>query len=243
MADMQRLVANFVEQYNLSTGVACRLLDLVSEVGELAKVWLVNTGYGRKEFDPGGVGEGWTEELAKYQKRMATDEDRRVGDVEVVSRYPEKRLGDLLRSRGMTIATAESCTGGLIAHLLTNVPGSSDYYLGGVVAYANEVKRELLGVQGETLAAVGAVSREVALQMARGVRRLLRADYALAATGIAGPGGGTPTKPVGLVYLALVGPGVERCERHVWTGDRLSNKVNSARRALSMLVEHLGGER
>ncbi len=152
---------------------------------------------------------------------------------------PEQVLGELLRARGLTVATAESCTGGLISHLLTNVPGSSDYYLGGVVAYANDVKRELLGVNDATLRTVGAVSREAALQMARGVRRLLGADYALAVTGIAGPGGSTPGKPVGLVYIALTGPGVERCERHVWDGDRLSNKLKSARRALSMLVEHL----
>jgi PncC family amidohydrolase len=152
---------------------------------------------------------------------------------------PAEIVGPLLRARGATVVTAESCTGGLIGSLLTDVSGSSDYYLGGVISYSNEVKRDVLGVQAETLATVGAVSRETALQMARGVRRLLRADYALAVTGIAGPTGGTPTKPVGLAYIALVGPDVEWCERHVWDGDRVDNKRRTAQRALRMLIEHL----
>jgi PncC family amidohydrolase len=151
----------------------------------------------------------------------------------------ESIVGPLLRRQGATVATAESCTGGLIGHLLTNVSGSSDYVLGGVIAYADEIKERVLGVRAETLAAHGAVSRETALEMARGARRLLGADYALAVTGIAGPGGGSVDKPVGLVYIALAGPGVERCERHVWEGDRRDNKERSARRALQMLVEVL----
>jgi len=152
---------------------------------------------------------------------------------------PESRIGLLLRQRGATVATAESCTGGLIGNLLTDVSGSSDYYVGGVIAYANQVKRDVLGVSAETLTTVGAVSQETALHMARGVRRLLGADYALSTTGIAGPTGDTPGKPVGLVYIALVGPDVERCERYVWDQDRLGNKRLSAQRAIQMLVEHL----
>jgi PncC family amidohydrolase len=150
--------------------------------------------------------------------------------------------GQLLRARGQTIATAESCTGGLIGDSLTDIPGSSDYFLGGVIAYADSVKQSVLGVRPGTLSVLGAVSEETAMQMARGARRLLGADYALSVTGIAGPSGGTRHKPVGLVYIALIGPGVERCERHVWRGDRLPNKRASARRALQMLIEHLGGE-
>ena len=151
----------------------------------------------------------------------------------------QDRIGPLLRARGLTVATAESCTGGLIGSLLTDVSGSSDYYLGGVIAYSNEVKNTVLGVRQETLATVGAVSRESALQMARGARRLLGTDYALSVTGIAGPTGGTPEKPVGLVYMALIGPDVERCERHVWHGDRLEIKMQTARRALQILIEHI----
>ena len=151
----------------------------------------------------------------------------------------ETQIGPLLRQRKATLVSAESCTGGLIGHLVTNVSGSSYYYLGGVMAYANQVKQNVLGVRAETLQTNGAVSEPTALQMAHGVCRLLGADYGLAVTGIAGPTGAMPGKPVGLVYIALVGPDVERCERHVWRGDRVTNKVLSARRALQMLIEHL----
>ena len=151
----------------------------------------------------------------------------------------QQEAGYLLVKHNCTVVTAESCTGGLIGSLITDVSGSSNYYLGGVISYANSVKQELLGVEAETLATVGAVSRETALQMARGVRRLLRADYALATTGIAGPTGGTADKPVGLVYIALVGPGIEQCERHIWDQDRIENKILSAQRAIQMLVAYL----
>jgi nicotinamide-nucleotide amidase len=151
----------------------------------------------------------------------------------------ETRIGPLLRQRAATLASAESCTGGLIGHLVTNVSGSSYYFLGGVVAYSDAVKQNVLGVRSETLETGGAVSEATSIQMAHGVRRLLRADYGLSVTGIAGPTGATPGKPVGLVYIALTGPDVERCERHVWDGDRATNKMLSARRALQMLIEHL----
>jgi PncC family amidohydrolase len=150
-------------------------------------------------------------------------------------------VGQLLRARGQTLATAESCTGGLIGDVLTDTPGSSDYFLGGVIAYADSVKQGVLGVRPGTLSVLGAVSEETAMQMARGARRLCNADYAVSVTGIAGPTGGTRHKPVGLVYIALIGPDVEHCERHVWSGDRLANKRDSARRALQMLIEHLEG--
>ena len=151
----------------------------------------------------------------------------------------ETRIGPLLCQRAATLASAESCTGGLIGHLVTNVPGSSYYFLGGVMAYANAVKQDVLGVCARTLETDGAVSESTAIQMARGVCRLLGADYGLAVTGIAGPTGATPGKPVGLVYIALVGPDVECCERHVWGGERVANKERSARRALQMLIDHL----
>jgi PncC family amidohydrolase len=151
----------------------------------------------------------------------------------------EELIGLLLRHRGATVVTAESCTGGLIGNLLTNVSGSSDYFLGGVIAYSNEVKRNVLGVREETLATLGAVSAETAIEMAHGARRLLGADYVLSVTGIAGPAGGTAEKPVGLVYIAMVGPDVERCDRRVWQQDRLGNKRQSAEYALQMLIEHL----
>lgn len=115
----------------------------------------------------------------------------------------EQVVGDGLRARGMTLAVAESCTGGLLSKRITDVPGCSDYYLGGICSYANEVKMKLLGVQKETLDTVGAVSPEVAEQMAEGVAQALGADVGVGITGIAGPGGGTPEKPTGLVYISI----------------------------------------
>ena len=154
----------------------------------------------------------------------------------------ERHVGVLLRARGQTIATAESCTGGLLGHLLTNVSGSSDYYLGGVVAYSNAAKVSLLGVDPAVLEREGAVSEPVARQMARGARRLLGAGLGIGITGIAGPSGATPGKPAGLVFIALAAGDGERCERHVWPHDRLGNKEASATRALEMAIEWLEKE-
>jgi nicotinamide-nucleotide amidase len=154
----------------------------------------------------------------------------------------EEEIGALLVARGLTLVTAESCTGGLVAHRITDVPGSSAYFLGGFVAYANEVKEEILGVRHETLLAHGAVSEETALEMARGARQRLGTDLGISTTGIAGPAGGTPDKPVGLVYVALSAPRVELCRRYVWQGDRLANKQQSAEAALRLLLYYLQGE-
>ncbi len=152
---------------------------------------------------------------------------------------PEMVVGHLLRERSLTLAVAESCTGGLLSHRITNVPGSSDYYLGSVTAYANVVKARVLAVPRDILEAYGAVSQETALAMARGACRLLGADLALSVTGIAGPGGGTPAKPVGLTYIALAAPDGEWVEEHRWTGDRSANKAASASAALALLRWYL----
>jgi PncC family amidohydrolase len=144
--------------------------------------------------------------------------------------------------RGLTVATAESCSGGLVAHALTEVPGSSGYLRGGVVAYANDVKEAFLGVPAEVLAAHGAVSAQVALAMAAGVRARLHADLGVAVTGVAGPDGGTPDKPVGLVYVAVDGGGRDAVvRRHQWSGDRSANKTASAEAAIRMLLEQASG--
>jgi len=148
-------------------------------------------------------------------------------------------IGPLLAARGWTLATAESCTGGLMGHAITNISGSSAYFKGGIISYANEVKQRLLNVPAEMLATHGAVSREVALQMARGARTVLEADVAIAATGVAGPLGGAPIKPVGTVYVAVSSPLGECCEHHVWGGDRLVNKQLSAEAGLSLLLRQL----
>ena len=161
---------------------------------------------------------------------------------QVDERSLEERVGKLLVERGLTLALAESCTGGLIGHRITNVPGSSEYFMGGVVAYSYEAKERVLDVRHDTLYDYGAVSEETALEMARGARRLLMTDVALAVTGIAGPGGGIPGKPVGLVYVALSARDWERCERYVWPHDRAGNKAASADAALTLLLAYLEGQ-
>jgi PncC family amidohydrolase len=151
----------------------------------------------------------------------------------------EETVGKLLASRGQTLVTAESCTGGLLAHRITNVPGSSTYFLGGFVAYAYEAKEALLGVQHETLVKYGAVSEETAREMAYGARQRLGADIGVSITGIAGPTGGTPQKPVGLVYIALSTTDGDRCQHFIWQGNRLQNKAESAEAALQLLLTYL----
>jgi len=153
----------------------------------------------------------------------------------------EALVGQALRQRGLTLALAESCTGGLIGHRLTNVPGSSDYFLGGIVAYAYDAKERLLGVHHRTLYEHGAVSRETALEMARGARLALGADIGLSVTGIAGPTGGLPGKPVGLTWIAISTRDHELAHQHVWPGDREENKRLSADAALEMLLAALHG--
>ena len=143
-------------------------------------------------------------------------------------------------ARGLTVATAESCTGGLVAHLLTEVPGSSAYVRGGIVAYADDVKRALLGVDAALLAAHGAVSAQVALAMADGARDRLGTDLGVGVTGVAGPGGGSEAKPVGLVYVAVSGLGAPTVRRFLWPGDRSENKRESARAALELLLAQAG---
>ncbi len=159
----------------------------------------------------------------------------------------EVQIGSLLRARGWKVALAESCTGGLVGHRITNIPGSSDYYLGSVTAYAYEAKERLLGVSHATLLTHGAVSPEVALAMARGVRQSLAPDFGIdhivgvSITGIAGPGGGTPTKPVGLVWIAVSTPTGDFARSYIWPGNREQNKADSAEQALKNLLGYLDG--
>ncbi len=148
-------------------------------------------------------------------------------------------LGELLRARGLKLATAESCTGGLIADRLTDVPGSSEYFLGGFVSYAYEAKVASLGVSWDTLHQFGAVSRETVLEMARGARTALSADIAVSVSGIAGPGGGLPEKPVGTTWIGLVTPDGESAQVFYWKGNRRENKEQSAEAAMRMVIEYL----
>lgn len=171
---------------------------------------------------------------------MMNNFDQAAHDCELPDHRPLTILvGDLLRRKGLRLAVAESCTGGLIGHWLTNVPGSSTYYMGSVTAYAYEAKVRLLGVRWATLEKYGAVSKEVVIEMAAGVRHALASDLGLSVSGIAGPGGGTPEKPVGLVWVGLSAPGVEEAWSYIWRCDRLRNKELSAFQALQLLVDYL----
>lgn len=145
----------------------------------------------------------------------------------------------MLRERGWTCATAESCTGGLIGHLITSIAGSSDYFLGGVIAYSNDAKIRHLGVARETLDSVGAVSPETAAQMAAGARRALGADFGISSTGIAGPGGATDRKPVGLIYIGLSTPDSEEVRELRLSRDRIGNINETARAALQLSLDVL----
>ncbi len=147
----------------------------------------------------------------------------------------EKIVGDLLVARGETIATAESCTGGYIAHLITSIPGSSGYFLGSVVAYANAVKTSFLGVDEAALQTHGAVSERVVCQMAEGARSKLKSTWALATSGIAGPDGGTESKPVGTVWIALAGPNGTQAHKFMFGKDRERNIKKSAFAAIDLL--------
>jgi PncC family amidohydrolase len=147
----------------------------------------------------------------------------------------ETQLIASLTAAGLKLAVAESCTGGLLAARLTSVPGASAVFVGGVVAYANAIKRDLLGVPAETLNTAGAVSAETALAMVRGVRRVMQADVAVAITGIAGPGGALPDKPVGLVFVAVSGPKGENVEKIVFAGDRETVRRQACVTALAAL--------
>lgn len=154
-------------------------------------------------------------------------------------RAHQEVVGKLFLETGLSIGLAESCTGGLIAARLTNVPGCSDYVMGGVVSYSNEMKEEVLGVPGKILDRYGAVSKETAVAMADGIRSLAKTDLGLAVTGIAGPGGGTPAKPVGLVYIALSAPDSTCCREYRFPGERPAVRQGTVNAALNMVRHYL----
>ena len=150
-----------------------------------------------------------------------------------------ERVGRLLLARSWRLATAESCTGGLVGHTITEISGSSTFFQGGVIAYANEVKRNVLGVPQEVLSEHGAVSYQSALAMAQGIRRLLNVEVGVSVTGVAGPTGGSAEKPVGTVYIAVSSPLGDEVQHHVWEADRSGNKGLSAQAALLLVEQHL----
>lgn len=148
----------------------------------------------------------------------------------------EEQLIEALSNRKRNLSTAESCTGGLMAARLTDLPGTSEIFVGGVVSYHNEVKEKLLNVRHVTLETFGAVSEETAIEMAEGVRKALHTDYGVGITGIAGPGGATPEKPVGLVYIAVAGPEGGGVTRNEFKGDRTAVREQSVNKAYEMLL-------
>jgi len=151
----------------------------------------------------------------------------------------EQEVGNLLRQKGLTLGLVESATGGLISHLITNVPGSSDYYKGSVTAYSNEAKIKIVGVKEDTISKYGAVSYQVAEEMAQGGRRILATDICLADTGIAGPSGATSEKPLGLFYIGLSHRAETYSQKHTFHGSREQNKRSAAEAALGWLKEYL----
>ena len=154
----------------------------------------------------------------------------------------EFEIGKLLLEHGFKLAVAESCTGGLVGHRLTNVPGSSEYFMGGMIVYSYEAKVNLLGVSWDTLNAHGAVSRETVLEMARGAKKILDVDIAASVSGIAGPGGGTLDKPVGTTWVGLVASDGEWAREFHFHGDRVQNKESSANAVLQMVLDYLLGK-
>ncbi len=151
----------------------------------------------------------------------------------------EQEVGNLLRQKGLTLGIVESATGGLISHRITNIPDSSDYYKGSVTAYSNEVKIKVVGVKEDTINKYGAVNRQVVEEMAQGGRKILAVDICLADTGIAGPSGATPEKPMGLFYIGLSHRAGTYSRKHDFHGNREQNKHRAAEAALSWLKEFL----
>jgi nicotinamide-nucleotide amidase len=229
----------------------------IAGMGESAVEELVTPVYARWKEDPVTIlaspGEvqlhlrtvGEPEQALRRLDEMEADFRQALG-FRIFSRDGEDlaaSLGNVLRERGRTLSVAESCTGGMIAKLLTDVPGSSDYFLGGVVSYADSAKRELLAVKEETLRAHGAVSEEVALEMARGARERFGSDLAVAVTGIAGPDGGTPDKPVGTVHFALAERNAaEIARKREFIGDRAAVRLASCLYALDLVRRRVAHE-
>ncbi|MFW6120947.1 MAG: CinA family protein [Petrotogales bacterium] len=149
------------------------------------------------------------------------------------------KISEKLKENDLKIATAESCTGGLLAHTLTNISGSSEYFDRGVISYSNQAKIELLGVPEKTLKQYGAVSEQTAKAMAIGIKERSNVEIGISTTGVAGPTGGTKEKPVGLVYIGIAGSKNVKVKKFIFSGDRIQNKENTCKAALDMLLENL----
>ncbi len=220
------------------------VLDLFDKIGhETGKIEQIN----RKKYSGTEIrrrireDEEWRnlvpEEVAEYLEE--NNMGKRLEPTLDIDSESEKRAAHLLTKNDKTIAVAESCTGGLIANRLTNIPGSSDYFTAGLVTYSNKAKMELLGVDREAIEEKGAVSSEVAEQMAEGVRKDRGTDIGLASTGIAGPGGGSEEKPVGTVYMGVSTKKKTESRLFHFSGDRKNVKEQTSEKALRWIIEHL----
>ena len=185
-------------------------------------------------------GPGAEERLAALEREVRARLGHHIYGIDGET-FPEV-IGKILRGRGARLALAESCTGGLVGHLITGVAGSSDYYVGGAVTYSNELKQKLLGVKEDTLKQHGAVSEPCVREMAEGVVKLAGATVGVAISGIAGPGGGTPDKPVGTIWLAIAGPHGTRSRHVLYGGDREQVKQVAAHAALAMIYRYWDSE-
>jgi nicotinamide-nucleotide amidase len=240
------IVSRTVRTAGLSEAlVAERVADIAGDTGPLALAFLPHgtgvdlrltyapaAGVGGAQADPAAVLDGV---VARLCERLGANVYA-LGAVDLA-----EVVGGMLRERSMTLALAESCTGGLVARRMTEVPGASDYVLGGFVTYSNESKRAMLGVADATLREHGAVSEACVREMAAGARRAAGSDVAIAITGIAGPGGGTADKPVGTVWLAVALPTAVHVRRTLFPGDRTEVRERAAQAALDMLRRSLAG--
>jgi nicotinamide-nucleotide amidase len=243
-ADVTRLLKDI-----LPTRVEFKALIRTTGISE-AKLWEAIDPYTRKpklelSFLPGfgGVDLLMRGEIAESFEAAVKGIKQVVGPYIYATEERELKevVGEMLRAEKKTIAVVESCTGGLLARLFTDVPGSSEYFLGGVVAYSNEVKIREVGVKKESIEQHGAVSAETALAMAEGIRERFVSDLGVAVTGVAGPGGGTEEKPVGLVHIALAGQRTRHGEHHRFAGDRERIREQAAAAALDLVRRYLSG--
>jgi nicotinamide-nucleotide amidase len=201
---------------------------------EMKLAYLPSPGMVRLRLSITGMDRNKTEETMNYELdrllKIVSEHVVNTGDEKL-----EKTVGELLYQKGSTLSIAESCTGGMIAHLITSIPGSSRYFTGSIVAYSNEIKEKILGVSKESLSSYGAVSEKVVREMATGALKLFRTDYSIATSGIAGPDGGTPEKPVGLVWISVASLKQIRTEKFHFGNMRETNIQRASLTALNML--------
>ncbi len=153
-----------------------------------------------------------------------------------------KKLGEMLSKKNLSLSVCESCTGGMLGSIITTVPGSSNYFKGGIIAYSNEIKNKIIGVKKRTLKNFGAVSKQTASEMAMGIKRIMGTDAGIAITGIAGPGGGTKNKPVGLVYIGVILSKKIKVEKNIFSGNRQQIREKACEQALRLLIQMLEEE-